>query len=285
MGFFGMKQKWVPPHPREEPRIKLPLSVESLQEVFHGCVDFTVRPLELHGDPERVVTLCFVSGMVRLERACDYLLKPLAQSNVLADCTLEQAYERIRKGGVYDLTVSECKTMDEAVAAMINGDCLLVFEQGKALSFSTGTEEKRSISDPENEPVIKGAKDSFVESIRTNTSLVRRRLRAPELKVKEQIVGRQTLTPVDIVYIKGITNPNLVAEAEKRIQDIDIDALLMTGNLEEYIVDEVDTSFPLIAYTERARPVLLRSGGGTGGYPDRRDPSGVSAARHGGAIL
>lgn len=142
MGFFGMKQKWVPPHPREEPRIKLPLSVESLQEVFHGCVDFTVRPLELHGDPERVVTLCFVSGMVRLERACDYLLKPLAQSNVLADCTLEQAYERIRKGGVYDLTVSECKTMDEAVAAMINGDCLLVFEQGKALSFSTGTEEK-----------------------------------------------------------------------------------------------------------------------------------------------
>ena len=207
MGFFGMKREQVPPHPREEPRIKLPLTVESLREVFHGCVDFTVRPLELHGDPERVVTLCFVSGMVRLERACDYLLRPLAQNDTLADCTLEQAYERMRKGGVYDLSISERKTMDEAVAALIDGDCLLVFGQGKALSFSTGTEEKRSISDPENEPVIKGAKDSFVESIRTNTSLVRRRLRAPELKVKEQIVGRQTLTPVDILYIKGISHP------------------------------------------------------------------------------
>lgn len=76
-------------------------------------------------------------------------------------------------------------------------------------------------------------------------------------------MGRQTLTPVDILYLKGLTNPELVAEAEKRIQAIDIDALLMTGNLEEYIVDEVDTSFPLIAYTERPTgfvPVWWRDG-------------------------
>ncbi len=251
MGFFGRKREPVPPHPRREPRIDLPLTVENLREVFRGCVDFTTRSLELHGDPGRIVTLCFVSGMVRLERACDYLLKPLAQSDALTGCTLEQAYERMQKGGVYDLDVSARTDMDETVEALINGDCVLVFGPGKALSFSTGTEEKRSVSDPENEPAIKGAKDSFVESIRTNTSLVRRRLRAPELKVKEQIVGRQTLTPVDILYIQGITDPELAAETERRIQAIDVDALLMTGNLEEYIVDEVDTSFPLIAYTER----------------------------------
>ena len=251
MGFFGRKKEQIPPHPRSEPRIDLPLTVENLQKVFQGCVDFNVRRLELHHDPGRKVTLCFVAGMVRLERACDYLLKPLALNDGLAGCSLEEAYDRILRGSVYDLTVSESKTMDAATAALVNGDCLLVFGPGKALSFSTGTEEKRSVSDPENEPAIKGAKDSFVESIRTNTSLVRRRLRAPELKVKEQIVGRQTLTPVDILYIDGLTDPVLVSEAEQRIQAIDVDALLMTGNLEEYIVDEVDTSFPLIAYTER----------------------------------
>jgi hypothetical protein len=251
MGFFGAKRERVPPHPRKDPRIELPLTVESLQSVFAGCVDFTARPLELHGDPGRVVTLCFVSGMVRLERACDYLLRPLAQSDALADCTLEEAYERMQRGGVYDLNVTARETMDQAVGALIDGDCLLVFGQGKALSFSTGTEEKRSVSDPENEPSVKGAKDAFVESVRTNTSLVRRRLRAPELKVEEQIVGRQSLTPVDLLYIEGITDPALVEETRRRIEAIDIDALLMTGNLEEYIVDEVDTAFPLIAYTER----------------------------------
>lgn len=251
MGFFGRKRERVPPHPRREPRIDLPLTVENLRAVFQDCVDFGTRRLELHGDPRRTVTLCYISGMVRLERACDYLLKPLAESDALVDCTLEQAYERMRLGGVYDLSVAECGTMDAAAKALIDGDCLLVFAAGKALSFSTGTEEKRSVSDPENEPSVKGARDSFVESVRTNTSLVRRRLRAPELKVQEQIVGRQTLTPVDILYINGIVDPALVAETRRRIEGIDIDALLMTGALEEYIVDEVDTSFPMIAYTER----------------------------------
>lgn len=251
MGFFGVKQEQIPPHPRKEPRIELPLTVESLQEVFKGCADFFVRPVAIHNDPQRQVILCFVAGMVRLERACDYLLKPLVENDAFTQCTMDEAYERMYRGSVYDLTVKRLSTTDETAAALINGDCVLFFREGKALSFMTGTEEKRAVSPSDNEPAIKGAKDSFVESIRTNTSLVRRRLRAPELKVKEQIVGRQTLTPVDILYIDGITNPDLVAETEKRIQAIDVDALLMTGNLEEYIVDEVDTSFPLIAYTER----------------------------------
>ncbi len=251
MGFFGRKQESIPPHPRRVPRIDLPLTVENLRQVFQGCADFGTRTLELHGDPARTVTLCFVNGMVRLERACDYLLRPLATNDALAEGTLEQAYERMLHGGAYDLKVTERTGMDDAVASLIDGDCLLVFSPGKALAFSTGTEEKRSVSDSENEPTVKGAKDSFVESIRTNTSLVRRRLRAPELKVKEQIVGRQTLTPVDVLYLDGIVDPALAAQAEARIQAIDVDALLMTGSLEEYIVDEVDTSFPLIAYTER----------------------------------
>ena len=121
----------------------------------------------------------------------------------------------------------------------------------RVLTCTVATEEKRSVSDPENEPSVKGAKDSFVESLRTNTSLVRRRLRAPELKVKEHIIGRQTLTPVDVLWLDGIANKDTVRLVEQRIDAIDIDGLLSTGNLEEYIVDEVDTPFPLIAYTER----------------------------------
>lgn len=251
MGFFGKKEEQIPPHPRQEPRIPLPLTLDSLQETFTGCVDFYTQTLELRGDPERKITLCFVAGMMRMERAADYVLKPLVQNPVFDHCTLDEAFDRMRRGGVYDLIVTERKTMDEAVATLINGDLLLLFGEGKALAFFTTTEEKRAVSAPENEPVIKGARDSFVESIRTNTSLVRRRLRAPELKIKEQIVGRRSLTPVDIIYIKGITDPKLVEEAERRVRSIDVDALLMTGSLEEYIVDEVDTAFPLIATTER----------------------------------
>lgn len=251
MGFFGAKRDRVPPHPRKEPRIDLPLTGESLRKVFEGCADFGERTLYIHNDPGRTVRLYYIIGMVRNERACDYLLKPLTCHDALGGCTSDEAYQRMLHGGIYDLVVTPVDTMDQAVASLIAGNCVLLFDTGKALSFITPTEEKRAVSAPENEPAIKGAKDAFVESIRTNTSLVRRRLRAPELKISEEIVGRQSLTPVDVLYLDGLTDPALVAEAQKRIRNIDIDALLMTGNLEEYIVEETDTAFPMIAYTER----------------------------------
>ena len=119
------------------------------------------------------------------------------------------------------------------------------------VAYSVATEEKRSVSSPENEPSLKGARDSFVESLRTNTSLVRRRLRAPELKIAESIAGRQSVTPIDVLYLDGLTDPDLVAEARRRVERIDTDELLQTACLEEQIVDETRTAFPLVAYTER----------------------------------
>ena len=165
---------------------------------------------------------------------------------------MAQAMERIRKGALYNLGVEKRATMDEAVFDMIGGNCILFFPGEKeVLSFNVGTEEKRSISDPENEPPLKGPRDSFVESVRTNTSLLRRRVRTPDLRIRELLVGRQTVTPVDIVWIEGITNPETVRAVERRVAEIDIDALIATGNLEEYIADDIHTAFPTLAYTER----------------------------------
>lgn len=252
MGFFGREKIPVPPHPRREPRIDLPLCLESLEQVFDGCVDFSHRAVDLGGDPAKKLTLCYIGGMVRMERVSDYVLRPLAQDKALAVGNLAGAIGRIRDGALYNLSVEERTTMDEAVFDLIGGNCLLIFPgESVCLSFNTGTEEKRSVSEPENEPPLKGPRDSFVESIRTNTSLVRRRLRAPSLKIKELLVGRQTVTPVDILWIEGLTNPELVKAVEQRIDAIDIDALIATGNLEEYIVDDLHTPFPLVATTER----------------------------------
>ncbi len=252
MGFFGREKISVPPHPRQEPRIDLPLCLESLEQVFDGCADFSHRAVDLGGDPAKKLTLCYIGGMVRMERVSDYVLRPLAQDKTLAVGNLAGALGRIRDGALYNLSVEERTTMDEAVFDLIGGNCLLLFPgESVCLSFNTGTEEKRSVSEPENEPPIKGPRDSFVESIRTNTSLVRRRLRAPSLKIKELLVGRQSVTPVDILWIEGLTDPELVKAVERRIDAIDIDALIATGNLEEYIVDDLHTPFPLVATTER----------------------------------
>ena len=182
----------------------------------------------------------------------DYILRPLATSPLLREATPQAAFRMMTEGIVYTQLVQVCTTLDQAVFALINGSVVFAFPgEGRMISYFAATEEKRALSPPENEPSLKGARDSFVESLRTNTSLVRRRLRAPELKIAEVIAGRQTVTPVDILYIEGITNPDLVAETKRRLAAVDTDELLQTASLEELIVDEVDTAFPMIAYTER----------------------------------
>lgn len=252
MGFFGRAKDEVPPHPRENPRILLPLSLDSLKEVFTDCVDFTTREIDLAGDANKRVTICYVVGMVKMERASDYLLRPMAQDGKLKEVNLAAAFRLMAGGALYNLSVEKRENMDQAVGDLIAGNLIMLFPgEREALSFNVGTEEKRSISPPANEPSIKGARDSFVENLRTNTSLVRRHIRGPSLKIKEQTVGRQSLTPVDILYMDGIVNPDTVRMVEERIRAIDIDVLLATGNLEEYMVDTVNTAFPLVFHTER----------------------------------
>ena len=246
------KEEKVPPHPRQEPRISGPLTVENLERVFTDCVDFAKRQVALGGDPARRATLCYLSGMVKMERISDYILRPLAQDEMLGKCGEAEAVTRIQAGALYNLIVEERTTADQGVFDLINGWCLLFFPQTqKVLSFLVQTEEKRSISPSENEPPLKGPRDAFVESVRTNTSILRRRVRAPGLRIKELLVGRQTVTPVDLAWIEGIANPDTVAAVEGRLADMDIDGLISPASLEEYLTGDVRTAFPTILSTER----------------------------------
>ena len=251
MGFFGRKRAPSVPHPRKEPRFDGPLTLKRLEQIFQDCVDFTKRPVSLGEGGACTLTLCYLSGMVKMERVSDYVLRPLAQDEALARCgTPRQAMDRMKDGALYNLSAEERTRLDAAVFDLVNGCCLLLFPgESSVLSLNVGTEEKRSISSPSNETVLKGSRDAFVESLRTNTSIVRRHLKAPELRIREQVVGRQSVTSVDILYIEGLTNPHLVEQVAAQLADIDIDAVLATGNIEEYIVPAARTAFPLVQYT------------------------------------
>ena len=199
------------PHPRSEPRFPGPLTQEGLEKIFAGCSDFAKRPALIHDDPSRPVTLYYINGMVRGERINDYLLRPLSQDQRLAQVQGEAVLRLLEGGALTTCMFSGGQPWTRRprpdhglVSAVPPGE-------KDALSFFVGTEEKRSVGEPENEPALKGARDSFVESILTNTSLVRRRLRAPELKVRQHIVGRQSLTPVMVVYLDGVADPETVS--------------------------------------------------------------------------
>ena len=104
---------------------------------------------------------------------------------------------------------------------------------------------------PAFEKSIKGCKDAFVETLRTNTSLIRRRLRTPELKIEQRVAGRLSGTSVALLYIEGVAQGSVVDEALRRLGELDIDGLLAAGDLEEYIVDSPRSPLPQLIHTER----------------------------------
>ena len=175
------------PHPRPVPRIPGELTLEGLKGAFGDCADFFTRTVAL-GDGEHRATVCFLLGMARNERLQDYVLKPMMSDKVLAGANIADLPALLEQKAVYAQTVKRPKDLDEAVNDLIAGSCAVCLPGGEVLTIPVPTEEKRSIGQPENEPALKGSRESFVESIRTNTSMLRRHLRSPDLRMAEHIV-------------------------------------------------------------------------------------------------
>src|SRR5699024_4869940 len=110
--------------------------------------------------------------------------------------------------------------------------------------------EKRSLGEPNNEIVVRGAQVAFTETIRTNTSLLRRFVNNENLIIENVDVGKISKTKCAICYIKNIANSDLVAEVKYRINNLNIDYLISSGKLEQLIEDKNSTLPQLIA-TER----------------------------------
>ncbi len=238
-------KEYVPYHAEKKPVFDLPLKLESIEGVFEECVDFASRRITLAEGGEG--TICWIDGMVKSERLNDYVMRPLITGPVPASTT---QVGKVLGGNVWNLDVTIQMTVDDTVEAMLKGCCAIFLSDG-VLTCSVQTEEKRGVEGPENETENKGARDSFVESVRTCTSLVRRRLKSAKVKILEHMVGRTSDTAVDVIWVDGVTNPDLVHQVEERISQMDVDALLSVADIEEYIVDSKSTVFPQVLFTER----------------------------------
>ena len=109
----------------------------------------------------------------------------------------------------------------------------------------------RQLAEPTSQTVIRGPKDSFVESISTNRSLIRRRIKNRHLRFEEFVIGSDSQTIVNMCYIKGIANEKIIGEVRTRLNKIDVAAVFESANIEELIEDKTLTVFPLALNTER----------------------------------
>lgn len=235
------------PTPRKDPKYPGKVNDKNICAIFEGASDFFARKIECAGHE---IYAYAIDGLISGGDMSDYILKPIGE--LLDGSEMDTLYSKALTGTVYNAVAKEAKTLDEVSSFLVNGFCVVLFPGVGAIAYEVKTPEKRNPSAPEVENTVKGPKDAFVETVRSNTSLVRRHLRSPELRLYESIVGRRSLTNVTVVWLEGITNPELVSKMKDRLDGIDIDGLLSPSAVEEYVTGSRATAFPLMQYTERA---------------------------------
>ena len=216
-----------------------------IRAMFAGASDFETRPLRT---AEATLYAYFIDGLVSGSFIADYIYKPISLD---LPQNVTDAYYAALRGGIYNAVARPCKDLQDVAVKIVNGFCVVLFPGVGAIAFEVRTGVSRGPQPPDVENTVKGPKDAFVETIRINTSLIRRHLRTPDLRITGTTVGRRSLTNVSVVWIEGITDPKLVERMNERLASIDVDSFLSPSAVEEYVTGSRATAFPLLQYTER----------------------------------
>ncbi|NEU30953.1 hypothetical protein GN156_09205 [bacterium LRH843] len=155
--------------------------------------------------------------------------------------------------------LTEVNDIQALYGAVLSGDSVFLIDgETKGLSFGTKGWESRSIMEPTTQTVIRGPRESFTENLRTNTALIRRRIKSPNLWMETKTIGKQTRTTIVLMYLNGTVNPKVVDEIKQRLDLVNVDGVFDSGMVEELIGDAPLSPFPT-AFTDSERPDSVAS--------------------------
>ncbi len=221
-------------------------NLKKLRLIYSDCSDVIFRAFKI-GNKKRA-TLIYIEGLVNIEEIDDNVLSPLMQ-----ECGAEFVeMQTLIENKISVSNVKKVKTFNDFVHEIsIGNSVVLIDKQKNGLSLGLSKSEQRSVEESSAESVVRGPRDAFVESLLVNTSLLRKKIRSPNLKVVPMELGSYTNTKVVISYIEGIVNETLIKEAKNRLSRIDIDGVWESGMVEEFIEDAPFSPFPQLLSTER----------------------------------
>lgn len=247
--------------PEAEIKERLEENLSSLKAAMGDSSDLKIHPFRIGPDGGLPGALVFIDGLEDAKLITDSILRPL-MSWKCRSSHLPAGQETLDALQQEVLCASDSKTvrsLPEVVSGCLSGDTLLLLDGCTAgLDISTKGWEKRAVSEPQSETVVRGPREGFTENLRTNTSLIRRKIRNGKLRVDLMTVGRKTQTSICLMYLDGVANPEVVETVKYRIGRLDVDSILESGNLEEYIEDAPFSPFATVGYSEKPDVVASR---------------------------
>jgi len=239
-------------HQEELIQISLSDNLNIIKQKTGNSSDVVIREIKIGENYDMRTAIVYIEGIVDNQSIQEYMLQSIMKDNNKNEINRYNVIDLFSKDIMTIGNISPITNFDDLFGALMAGDTLILVDGvEQALSASTAGGEKRSIAESTTEMVVRGPKGAFTESLGTNTAMVRRIIKTPDLWMESIKVGRVTKTDVTFMYIHGIANNKVVNEVRERLERIDIDSILESGYIEQLIEDQTATPFPTVYNTER----------------------------------
>lgn len=219
-----------------------------VRALSQNSTDLLERQIEVSGVP---VAILMCEGMVNLQLFTQILVRPLTDLS-LENADGEAVARWVSRETVLSGDQKEFFTYDELFSFLMAGFVVLLID-GVDRGIACGMQgySFRSVSEPSTEMNITGSREGFVEPIRVNQTLIRRRLRSPSLKFEMYPIGEKSRTDICLVYLTDTADPRMVEEVKRRLGKLSSDILLSQGYLRPYLEGQPLSPFSSVGTTER----------------------------------
>lgn len=217
-----------------------------IKELLENCDDVIFHEFHIGSRRDIGIFVVYTDGLVNSEMIQESVIKPM----IIED--IKDVYDSLDHWILETADRKWVNTMEDAVTAILSGNTI-VFVEGleRAIYISTKMFPTRGVQEAAQEVTLVGPKDSFNESLRTNTALIRRRIRDTRLKVLQRQVGTRSKTDYAIMYISDLVKPDMLKKVEEQLKNISIDGMLDAGMLEQFLEKSKKTVFPMYQLTQR----------------------------------
>ncbi|MBT2700872.1 spore germination protein [Bacillus sp. ISL-40] len=241
---------------KEELSGHLDENLKNIKEALGNSGDLGIREFKMGKPSMHKVALIYINGLADKDiigsAIIERLMGNVNNTESVDPQSPSQLFTYIKENILTVGKVEDITDWNKMLLSILSGKSILLIDGwNHAISCAAEGGELRAITEPTIEPAVRGSKESFVEALITNTAMVRRRIKSPNLWVETMQLGKITQTNVAIIYVKGIVNDKLLTEVKERLDKMEVDEIIGSNTIEEWINDDTWTLWPTLLITER----------------------------------
>lgn len=227
----------------------LHMNIKYFKEQFNGSADLTIREIDISGTKAAIIT---IEGMINKETLANSVINPIMNGEYKKSSPLDK-YIYLRDSLLSTSEQTEVSDYEQAFKLAMSGFVLLLVDECDfALAIGIQGFNFRSVSEPSSEVMQKGANEGFVEPLRINMTLIRRRIKNPKLKFETMQLGSVSKTDICLCYLTDIVSDKILNEVRTRLKEVDLETIIASGYITPYLESKGDLSlFSSVGTSER----------------------------------